>query len=475
MAFLRSCDYWRFNLSCFQTKILIQVLAHERNDRQPKLQFTDAFRCMTSDLCDSLNSMFADLIQQHDSDEDISQDYLREKELRLCLEDEEMLRCKHEKLIVEENRFRLYEAWRLRLEEENMLQLEEQKKNKRKEFMNSSHGKNSLAKLAPAMRNQLCSSSEKINSKDISRVLHCMDTVWLSDDIERFLGQPGQVKCKFPWNDDYTIDRNFWLKLVCLDPTRKGWLTEELLLQKGLPLFYANGERYTTPWSEVDQVFIPINKMGEHWWLAKFYILSRDVTFYDTGYTYDYDYHDWIDDSTEKYSLFEVNYDGVFHELPLRNSLEIGLTIVEGDPDIKKYMIWQRNLAAYYFRNLSFDNYHEDIQSKLKSHEKLKMDAASITFGEVVAWEKEESLSPLLRTPPLKPRKIGGGCFDVGGSFKGFDWIDEPVGSDDRSLSGKSKDEFSNDVILDDVVSSPATTLSLLLKMKGKIGLSLQE
>ncbi|GJX65153.1 hypothetical protein Tco_0299496 [Tanacetum coccineum] len=62
----------------------------------------------------------------------------------------------------------------------------------------------------------------------------------------------------------------------------------------------------------------------------------------------------------------------------------------------------------------------------------------------------------------------GGGCFNVGGSFKGFDWIDEPVGSDDRSLPSKSKDEFSNEVILDDVVSSPATTLSLLLKRKGK-------
>nr|GEW19335.1 hypothetical protein [Tanacetum cinerariifolium] len=62
----------------------------------------------------------------------------------------------------------------------------------------------------------------------------------------------------------------------------------------------------------------------------------------------------------------------------------------------------------------------------------------------------------------------GGGCFNVGGSFKGFDWINEPVGFDDRSLLGKSKDEFSNEVILDDVVPSPATTLSLLLKSKGK-------
>ncbi|GKD16058.1 hypothetical protein Tco_1205216, partial [Tanacetum coccineum] len=89
----------------------------------------------------------------HDSDEDTSQDYLREEELILCLENEEMLRCEHEKLIVEEN---------------------------------------SLG--------------------------------WM-----RQTGQPGQVKCKFPWNDDYTIDRNFWLKLVCLDLARKGWLTEEEL------------------------------------------------------------------------------------------------------------------------------------------------------------------------------------------------------------------------------------------------------
>ncbi|GJZ57124.1 phospholipase-like protein, partial [Tanacetum coccineum] len=261
-------------------KWLNDLVIMELNSCVFKLETIIQVICMASDLYDSLNSMFADLIQQHDSDEDISQDYLREEELRLCLEDEEMLRCEHEKIIVEENRFRLDEANRLRLEEENMLHLEEQKKNKRKEFMNSSHGKSILVKLAPAKRNQLGSSSEKINSK-----------------IEIF-----------------------WLKLVCLDPARKGWLTEEhidlwvdymwhirtehanwamvscyfvqLLLQKGLPLFYANGERYTAPWSEVDQVFIPINETGEHWCLAQFHILSGEVTFYDTGYTYDYDYRD---------------------------------------------------------------------------------------------------------------------------------------------------------------------------------------
>nr|GEV98410.1 phospholipase-like protein [Tanacetum cinerariifolium] len=64
------------------------VLAHERSDRQTKLKFTDEFLSMTFDLCDSLNSMFADLIKPSDLDEDIVQDYLQEEELRLCLEGE---------------------------------------------------------------------------------------------------------------------------------------------------------------------------------------------------------------------------------------------------------------------------------------------------------------------------------------------------------------------------------------------------
>ncbi|GJX58325.1 hypothetical protein Tco_0289715 [Tanacetum coccineum] len=153
------------NFRLFKLETIIQVLSHERSDRQAKLKFTDEFSSMTSDLCDSLNSMFADLIEPADPDEDIGQDYLREEELRLCLEGEEKMRCEHQKLIVEENRIRLDESKRLRLEEENMLQLEQQKKNKRKEFMNSNHCKNLLSKLAPAKRIQLCSSLEKIQLK----------------------------------------------------------------------------------------------------------------------------------------------------------------------------------------------------------------------------------------------------------------------------------------------------------------------
>ncbi|GKB13155.1 hypothetical protein Tco_0847078 [Tanacetum coccineum] len=140
------------NFLLFKLETIIQVLSHERSNRQANLKFTDEFSSMTSDLCGSLNSMFADLIEPADPDEDIGQDYLREEELRLCLEDEEKMRCEHQKLIVEENRIRLDESKKLRLEEENMLQLEQQKKNKQKEFMNSNHFKNLLSKLAPTKR-----------------------------------------------------------------------------------------------------------------------------------------------------------------------------------------------------------------------------------------------------------------------------------------------------------------------------------
>ncbi|GKB59434.1 hypothetical protein Tco_0915620, partial [Tanacetum coccineum] len=62
---------------------------------------------------------------------------------------------------------------------------------------------------------------------DLSCLFHSLDTVWLTADIERFISQQGHVQCKFPWSDDYTIGRTFWLTLACLDPSRKGWLSEE--------------------------------------------------------------------------------------------------------------------------------------------------------------------------------------------------------------------------------------------------------
>nr|GEY01619.1 hypothetical protein [Tanacetum cinerariifolium] len=53
-----------------------------------------------------------DLIQPHYSDEDISNDFVVEDELRLCLEDEEKMLLEREKNIIKEQRFRVEEAKR---------------------------------------------------------------------------------------------------------------------------------------------------------------------------------------------------------------------------------------------------------------------------------------------------------------------------------------------------------------------------
>ncbi|GJZ87690.1 ADP-ribosylation factor 1 [Tanacetum coccineum] len=134
---------------------------------------------------------------------------------------------------------------------------------------------------------QVLARERKNEYGDLSRSFHSLDTVWLTPDIQRFISREGKIKCKFPWSDDYTIGQNFWLTLVCLDPTRKGWLSEEHI--DFTPLFYANGDKYATLWSDVDQVFFPINETAQHWCLAHFDILSGLVTFYGSGDTYDYE------------------------------------------------------------------------------------------------------------------------------------------------------------------------------------------
>nr|GEV91242.1 phospholipase-like protein [Tanacetum cinerariifolium] len=55
----------------------------------------------------------------------------------------------------------------------------------------------------------------------------------------------------------------------------------QILLQNSTPLFYADDDKYATPWRDVDQVFFPINEMAQHWCLAHLDILFGLVTFYD--------------------------------------------------------------------------------------------------------------------------------------------------------------------------------------------------
>ncbi|PWA39192.1 hypothetical protein CTI12_AA574300 [Artemisia annua] len=290
------------NTRVFKLESIIQVLHRERNGGVvAPLAFNDCFSNMTNDFRASLNNLYLDLVKLPESDEDIVL-YIREEELRLRLEEEDRLQLEDEKMRKQEMRIRVDEYKRMRSEEEMVSHLAEEKKKKRNEFVNSAKLKKSLTLVAPNKRNHADGLPSESNYKvswvklkktrgyindpcmierlknvkpwkeDLSRWFHTNDTLWLNDEFDLFLSKPSKVNYKFPWSDDFIVNRNFWLRLVCLDPARKGWLTEEhidlwvdymwhvrpenckwamvstyfvqLLLQNTMPLFYVDGRRF---------------------------------------------------------------------------------------------------------------------------------------------------------------------------------------------------------------------------------------
>nr|GEZ67369.1 hypothetical protein [Tanacetum cinerariifolium] len=101
-----------------------------------------------------------------------------------------------------------------------------------------------------------------------------------------------------------------------------------------------------------------------------------------------------INDFTKKYTVFEVNYDGVFFQLPL----------------------------GY--------KYGKVLSLKLSNSNRM-------SYSEMI-------------------------------DITGCDWIDECVGYTDRSFLDIIKAEFSKEALLNDGGSSAATSLSFILKRKGK-------
>ncbi|GJX46254.1 hypothetical protein Tco_0271444, partial [Tanacetum coccineum] len=188
----------------------------------------------------------------------------------------------------------------------------------------------------------------------------------------------------------------------------------------------------------------------------------------------------------ENYFVFEVHYDGVFSEYPLRCSLGEGLTIVEDVGDTKKpYDIAEKyglvklyiahipeNLAEYYFKILTLDASDEEVKPKVKSHEKRKLHASVMSPRELVDWAEQEAGSPYLRTPPIKSRRKGiefpYGPIDVGGPSTWCDLVYECVVENGDSLSIMDKECFSNNVVLDDVVPANIPSMPLLLMKKGR-------
>ncbi|GJT99744.1 phospholipase-like protein [Tanacetum coccineum] len=198
------------NVRVFKLETIIQVLALERNDKLGRLQFNEDLSRLRGDFVESLNILFQDLVDPHDSVKDIANEYLVDEELNAV-------------------------------------------RKKRKDSSN---------------RKREFHQGERFEHIDL-----WVDYMWHG---RRENANWAMVSCYFV----------------------------QLLMQNNMPLFYANGDKYGIPWSDVDQVFIPINETDQHWCLAHLDILSGLVTFYDSGDTYDYEWRDSSKKLVPKYIKF---------------------------------------------------------------------------------------------------------------------------------------------------------------------------
>ncbi|PWA69469.1 phospholipase-like protein [Artemisia annua] len=318
------------NARLFKLKGIIQVLARERNGE--RLVFDDDLRNLSSEFCDELNDCFLELFQSSMDTEleklRLKERKLREEQKRLMMEEDKMIRMQEEKMLQDESE-RKKKAVALKNSNHWKNAVARIAPTKRSEsfgeanayYWTKAYAEKAERKaqcfglLNPDMTEQL--KHVKLWVEDLKRLHKAVNKVYFTDENDRYLGQIGPLNCKFPWCEDVTVDRRFWESLVCLDPKRQGWLLEEasnltthielwvnymwhvrlhtadwamvsgyfvqLLLQNSLPLWYANGERYSIPWSDVKQVFMPINEMESHWFVARFEIERGLVTFYDGG------------------------------------------------------------------------------------------------------------------------------------------------------------------------------------------------
>nr|GEZ04477.1 hypothetical protein [Tanacetum cinerariifolium] len=122
--------------------------------------------------------------------------------------------------------------------------------------------------------------------------------------------------------------------------------------------------------------------------------------------TRDLVFDEWVSSHKSDEIRFEVNFDGCFFMCLLKYEDETILDLrdikkmfkvanLQGTFDLYVCLIPQVFLVEYYFRNLDvvFES-DEEVISIYRGHEKIKNDATTMSFQEIVAWEKEELQSP---------------------------------------------------------------------------------
>ncbi|GKD21910.1 hypothetical protein Tco_1223613 [Tanacetum coccineum] len=112
---------------------------------------------------------------------------------------------------------RLKEEVMLRVEKEKLVNYEREKNKRRRALMNLDHWKASTSRI---------SNYVKPWAEELSRPNRATDRVHLTEDFNIYLSQQGPLRCRFLWCKDVCVDRRFWESLVCLDPTKKGWIMD---------------------------------------------------------------------------------------------------------------------------------------------------------------------------------------------------------------------------------------------------------
>nr|GEV48785.1 phospholipase-like protein [Tanacetum cinerariifolium] len=126
--------------------------------------------------------------------------------------------------------------------------------------------------------------------KDLSRYNRGTDKVHLTDPFDIFLGWQGPLRCRFPWCKDVSVDRRFWEILVCLDPTKKGWIMDEHV---ELWVNYMWHFRpHDADWAMVGGYFVQL--------------IPQD-SIPSCGLTYDPEWREWYISLRECLEVFEVN------------------------------------------------------------------------------------------------------------------------------------------------------------------------
>ncbi|GJW21662.1 putative reverse transcriptase domain-containing protein [Tanacetum coccineum] len=334
----------------FMCVVVMLVLGRERNnDFVQKLEFSDEYLGLSIKFYAEINHAFLQLVESSfitsvgtqsddDTEEECHEDFLLEEKFMRHLLEEERLLLEEERLFEVEKRVRLEDQKRLNLEQECELQVkkrwDEDYRKRSYAIMNSDHMKQAMARCAPKNRSGSVVDRDMTEFfktvkpwvEDLSRINSAIDHIWISEDLDLYLSKSGRLQCKFPWTVEVCVERTFWESLVCLDPTKQGWLLDEVnymwrvrphnaswamissyFVQLPLQtLWYVNREMYPIAWTEADKVFIPINETGQHWFLAEFDIKSSVVTFYDSGSLYDLKLKDWYIGTRECLKLLNV-------------------------------------------------------------------------------------------------------------------------------------------------------------------------